>query len=63
MDELRQEFLRLLTEDSETSDRRRREFNQAVFAPEEEGGRAIWTGTDLEMVMSKFDRAVKNLKK
>ena len=56
---LRAEFLRMLTEDSVTKDRRRREFNQAIFrAPE---GYAIWSSTDLDMVMEKFDKAVRNL--
>jgi hypothetical protein len=57
--ELREEFLRLLTVDSETKDARRKEFNQAIF--DAERGYAIWTGTDLGMVMEKFDKAVKNL--
>lgn len=59
--ELRAEFLRLLTEDSETKDARRREFNQAIF--DKDRGYAIWTGTDLDMVMSKFDKAAKNLER
>lgn len=59
MSELREEFLRLLTVDSETKDARRKEFNQAIF--DAERGYAIWTGTDLGMVMEKFDKAVKNL--
>ena len=53
---LRAEFLRLLTEDGPTSDRRRRDYNQAIFMP---NGRAVWTSTDLDMVMDKFDRAAK----
>lgn len=52
---LRAEFLRFLTTDSETKDRRRREFNQAIF--DAERGFAIFNGTDLDMVMSKFDKA------
>lgn len=59
-DELREEFLRLLTVDSETDDRRRKEFNQAIF--DGERGFACFNGTDLSMVMDKFDRAVRNLK-
>jgi hypothetical protein len=61
MDELRVEFLRLLTQDSETTDRRRKDYNQAIF--DLERGYAIWIGTDLGMVMQKFDRAVKNLER
>lgn len=60
IDALRTEFLRLLTTDSETQDARRREFNQAIFDAEK--GFAIWTSTDLDMVMTKFDTAVKNCK-
>lgn len=60
-DELRAEFLRLLTEDSETKDARRREFNQAIF--DKDSGHAVWTGTDLGMVMRKFDKAIKNLER
>lgn len=57
---LRDEFLRLLTEDSDTKDRRRKDYNQAIFAPMERGGYAIFTGTSLDMVMEKFDRAAQN---
>ena len=53
---LRAEFLRLLTEDGPTQDRRRKEYNQAIFDP---SGFAIFTGTDLQMVMDKFDQACK----
>lgn len=60
-DALRAEFLRLLTEDSETHDARRREFNQAIFQLPE--GYAIWSSTDLDMVMEKFDKAVRNLER
>lgn len=59
--ELRAEFLRLLTTDSETKDRRRRDFNQAIFNAE--GGWAVWTDTDLDMVMDKFDAAVRNVER
>lgn len=54
---LRAEFLRLLTTDSETRDGRRRDFNQAIFNAEH--GWAIWTSTDLDMVMEKFDKAIR----
>lgn len=57
IDLLRAEFLRLLTVDSETKDRRRREYNQAIFDADE--GWAVFNGTDLDMVMQKFDRAVR----
>jgi hypothetical protein len=60
-DELRAEFLRLLTEDGPTHDRRRKDFNQAVF--DGGTGRAVFSGTDLDMVMEKFDKAIKNLER
>jgi len=53
--QLRAEFVRLLTVDSGT-DRRRKDYNQAIFDADE--GFAIFTGTDLQMVMDKFDKAV-----
>jgi hypothetical protein len=56
---LKLEFLRLLTEDSSHHDMRRKDFNQAIFNAKE--GWAIFNGTDLEMVMEKFNRAIYNL--
>jgi len=56
---LKLEFLRLLTEDSPHHDARRRDFNQGIF--DAENGCAVFNGTDLEMVMEKFNRAVANL--
>jgi hypothetical protein len=56
---LRAEFFRLLTQDSETQDARRREFNQAIF--DADRGYAVWNGTDLAMVLEKFDKAVRNV--
>ena len=59
--ELRKEFIRLLTVDSETTDRRRKEFNQAIFNAKE--GWQVFNGTDLNMVMEKFDSAVGNMER
>jgi len=61
---LRAEFVRLLTVDSDTGDRRRKGFNQAIFATEQAGGYAVWVPTDgyLDMILAKFDKAVKNLR-
>ena len=56
---LRAEFVRLLTVDSEHHDRRRKDFNQAIFNAEQ--GFAVWTETDLDMVLDKFDAAVEAL--
>lgn len=55
---LRAEFVRLLTEDGPTSDRRRSDYNQAIFLV---SGHAIWCETDLDMVLDKFDRARRNI--
>ena len=60
-DDVRAEFLRCLTTDSVTTDRRRKDFNQAIFNAE--GGWAVFNGTDLDMVMEAFDHAVRNLKR
>jgi hypothetical protein len=56
---LRDEFLRLLTVDGETKDRRRKDYNQAIFDPKD--GWAVFNDTDLDMVLDKFDGAVKNI--
>jgi hypothetical protein len=56
---LRELFLKYLTVDSKTQDRRRRGYNQAIFDAKE--GWAVFNGTDLDMVMEKYDKAVKEL--
>lgn len=58
---LRAEFLRLLTTDSKTKDRRRKDYNQAIFDRIE--GWPIWSSTDLDMVMEKFDKAARLIEK
>jgi len=58
---LRAEFVRLLTVDSPHHDKRRRDFNQAIFmAPD---GKPVWNETTLDMVLGKFDRAIHNLER
>ncbi len=62
MKELRRLFLKYLTEDGETQDARRKGFNQAIFIDPKDtsfGGCQVFNGTDLDMVMSKFDKAIK----
>ena len=59
--EMRHKFLRFLTVDSPHHDRRRRDFNQAIFNAE--GGWAIWSNTDLDMVMEKFDKAANEVRR
>lgn len=63
-EDLRSEFVRLLTADTPTNDRRRSEYNQAIFFPANEfswSGKPIRNVTTLDMVLEKFDKAVKNL--
>ncbi len=60
MDVLFEEFVRLLTTDSPHRDRRRRDFNQAVFM---ENGKPVWTETTLDMVASKYWKAVRNIER
>lgn len=64
MNALRDEFIKLLTEDSETKDRRRRDYNQALFMQSDDpyfDGKQAWTGIDLWMVIEKFDKAQRNV--
>jgi len=64
--ELRRLFIKYLTQDSETNDARRKEFNQAIFIDPEDnpfGGHQVFSNTDLDMVMEKFDKAVKEMEK
>ncbi len=62
MKELRDLFLKYLTQDGETQDARRKGFNQAIFiSPIHKffGGKQVFNGTNLDMVMEKFDKAIK----
>jgi hypothetical protein len=61
MDKLRELFLKRLTIDSDNTDRRKKDFNQAIFDAEE--GFACFCNTDLDMIMEKFDLAIKDLKR
>ena len=55
-EELRKAFIKRLTVDSPRHDARRKDFNQAIFDADE--GFACFNGTDLDMVLEKFDAAV-----
>lgn len=63
LEKVREEFIKLLTVDSETLDARRRDFNVSLFAPREEGGHQRWTALYIEDITEKFDKAVKNVSK
>ena len=53
---IRKLFIKYLTQDSETRDARRKEFNQAIFDAQK--GFANYCQTDLDMVLEKFDKAL-----
>ena len=59
---LRDLFIKRMTVDSETQDRRRRDYNQAIFAYEDNGANTyqVWDSMDLDMVLQCFDDAVKD---
>lgn len=59
--ELRELFIRRMTEDSETTDRRSKDYNQAIFNYRENGDTyAVWCETDMDMVLKCFDNAIKD---
>ena len=65
MADLRELFIKYLTVDSDTKDARRKEFNQAIFIEPSDklyGGHQVFNGTDFDLVMGKFDKAVKEYK-
>jgi len=52
--------------DSETHDARRKDFNLAIFIDPNDkqfGGHQVFCETDLDMVMEKFDKAIRELLK
>ena len=58
---IRELFIRRMTVDSDHHDRRRRDFNQAIFTFREDGSTfANWTHTDMDMVLTCWDNAVKD---
>lgn len=64
--ELRASFVKFLTVDSDHSDKRKKDYNQAIFMKSDEeyfDGKQVFNGTDLYMVLEKFDKAVNEFKK
>lgn len=59
---LRELFIKRMTIDSETHDKRRKDFNQAIFSYSEycNEHRQCFNDTSMEMVLDKFDLAVKD---
>jgi len=58
---LKEFFIQRLTVDSNTEDRRKKEFNQAIFS--EETGSSCFNRMELDMVLEKFDLAFKDYNK
>jgi hypothetical protein len=58
---LREAFLKRLTVDSPHNDRRRKDFNQAIFDAKE--GWAVFDRTDLDMVLNAYDMAVRDVER
>lgn len=64
INEFRDLFIRRMTIDSETTDRRRKDFNQAIFHYDDDGGTyPVWYPTDMEMVLQCFDDAIKDYRR
>lgn len=62
--ELRSLFIKRMTEDSETQDRRRKDYNQAIFGYRDDGTTyQAWDTVDMDMVLECFDNAVKDWRK
>jgi len=62
---LREAFIHLCTVDSETKDGRRKEHNRAIFGSldyKHNPGYAVFNNTTFDMVLDKFDEAVKAVK-
>ena len=57
---LKQMFIKRMTVDSPHQDRRKKDFNQAIFS---EQGWAVFNRTSLDMVLKCFDDAVKDFLK
>lgn len=60
--ELRELFIKRMTVDSEHNDRRRKDYNQAIFCKYREDGEheQVFNGTTMEMVLQCFDDAEKD---
>ena len=57
---LRELFIRYMTVDSPHFDRRRRDYNQSIFFYRDNGTTsACFCDMDMDMVLAKFDKAVK----
>ena len=60
----RELFIRRMTVDSDHNDRRRKDYNQAIFGYHDDGSTyACWSNMDMDMVLQCFDDAVKDWRK
>ena len=64
IEDLRDCFIKRMTVDSETQDRRRKDYNQAIFCDYGRGEHEqVFYGTTMEMVLDCFDNAVRDYRK
>lgn len=65
IDELRKLFIKRMTIDSDHNDRRRKDYNQAIFFYDDytHEHKACFDGTNMEMVLQCFDNAVNDWRK
>lgn len=57
----RELFIKRMTVDSKHNDRRRKDYNQAIFGYNDDGSTyAVWSEIDMDMVLQCFDDAVKD---
>lgn len=62
--ELRELFIKRMTIDSDHNDRRRQDFNRAIFGYREDGSTyTVWSETDMDMVLQCFDDAIRDWRK
>lgn len=64
-EELRELFIKRMTVDSDHNDRRKKDYNQAIFCKYTEDGEheQVFCGTTMEMILQCFDDAVKDWRK
>lgn len=65
LEQFKELFIKRMTEDSETNDRRRRDYNQAIFSYDEyrKEYTQAWSEITLYMVLQCFDDAVKDYRR
>ena len=63
--ELRELFIKRMTVDSDHNDRRRKDYNQAIFHYYDDNSNTyqVWSEMDMDMVLQCFDDAIKDWRK